>query len=253
MDEIKMLTTKFSIINLLATIFTIFFNFLVNFLPLNNVTTGEISDSLPNLFVPAGYVFAIWGIIYLLNIMFVIYGFSNYKNKEIILQKVGYWYLIINALNNLWLASWHYQQFAISVLVMIAFLLSLIRIYINLSDLSYETLFEKIAIKLNFSIYLGWISVATVANITAFLVSINWDGFGITDLYWTFIILITVTGITSSMIFLHQDYAYTFVIIWAFVGIAINQRATPLIANGSIALVTILLCLMLVNFYKLKK
>lgn len=203
-------------------------NYLANALPINNIPTGAVSDLYPNLFAPAGITFSIWGLIYLLLSLFVLYQFGvfskiNLKNKNL-LNKIGIYFIISSIANALWIFSWHYGVLWLSLIFMALILLCLIKINLLLRKRKYDFK-EFFFLKLPFSIYFGWITVATIANITAFLVSISWSGFGISEVIWTIIILIvgTIIGILTSL--KNKDVAYILVFIWAYLGIIIKHAS----------------------------
>lgn len=202
-------------------------NALANILPINGVNTGQVSDSYPNLFAPTGLTFAIWGLIYLLLAGYSVYQlglFQKDKNmiKTELLNKVGIWFSISSIANIIWIFSWHYKIIPLSMLLMIVILICLMFI-INLIKKESLTFKEKIFIKLPFSIYFGWITVATIANATTLLVSLNWNGFGISEQVWTVLILLIgmLIGILTTL--KNRDFAYGLVILWAYIGILIKH------------------------------
>jgi hypothetical protein len=195
-------------------------NVLANILPFNGLTTAAVSDSFDVFFVPAGYVFSIWGVIYLLLISFTIYAFLNRSDDNGQISRIAPWYLLSSVANSAWLLSWHYQQFGLSVVLMVVLLLSLIRIYM-LSRPALDKR-EYWMSSLPFSVYLGWISVATIANIAAYLDYVSWNGFGIIESAWASI-MITIAGLLGIIFALRlRDAAYTLVILWAITGIWVN-------------------------------
>ncbi|MHA2331845.1 MAG: hypothetical protein ACXAEU_07445 [Candidatus Hodarchaeales archaeon] len=210
--------------NVITLAITLAVNMLANILPINSKTTGEISDSIPNLFVPAGYVFAIWGVIYVLLLVFTVYQALPKNRDGAFLEKIGIAFIIGNLANATWIILWHYEMVLLSLGAMLLLFISLLTIYLKLDIGKQEvTREEKLAVHLLFSVYLGWITVATVANVTALLVTLNWDAFGISEVIWTSIVLITVLIITVLMIITKKDYVYSFVIIWAAAGITVRQ------------------------------
>ncbi len=216
--------------NITAVILTIIVNALANILPINGKYTGELSDAIPNLFVPAGITFAIWGIIYILIIVFAIYLAKNLFKKEKttkpFLEKISYYFILASLANIIWIFLWHYEQIVLSLLAMILLFASLLMIYIRLNiGMEKVTLKEKMFIHVPISVYLGWITVATIANVTAVLVDISWDGFGISEQIWTILVILVATIITILMLVKRKDYAYSAVIIWALLGIYIKRIA----------------------------
>ncbi|MHA2291171.1 MAG: tryptophan-rich sensory protein [Candidatus Hodarchaeales archaeon] len=213
--------------NVLSFLLTIVMNSLANILPLNGKTTGELSDSFPNLFVPAGYVFSIWGLIYILLVIFTVsQALPKYREEDLV-EKISYFFIISNLANSAWIVFWHYEIVIASLMLMLILLVSLILIYTRL-EIGKKPVSQKIKISYHtpFSVYLGWITVATVANVTALLVSINWDGFGISEVIWTAVVIGVATFIALVLIFTRRDYAYALVPVWAFIGIAVKQFNT---------------------------
>ena len=211
------------IINVIAFAAMVYVNYLSNSLPLNGKTPAEISDSFPNLFVPAGITFSIWGVIYLLLAGFLVYSFVA-KDKTPITDKIGILFLLTCCANMGWIYAWHFGHVLPSVAIMATFLILLISIYERLGIGRTVSAGERWLVHLPFSVYMGWISVAMVANVTAFLVSMKWDGFGINEVYWTIIMLVIITFIAQTVISGRNDIAYGLVIIWALVGIIIKQK-----------------------------
>lgn len=219
------------VVNVLATLLALVVNGLANALPLNGKTTGEISDGLKNYFTPAGYVFSIWGLIYLGLIAFAIYQALPAQRDNPLLKRIGYLYALSCLANSAWIFLWHYEQFAWTLVVMIVLLLSLIAIYLRV-DIGRQRVsnFDKWFIQIPFSIYLGWITVATVTNATALLVSLQWGGWGLDPRAWAVIIIVVAAAIASAVSITRGDIGYVAVAVWAFIGIAVRYSATTPVA-----------------------
>lgn len=220
--------------NALSVVLALTVNILASALPLNGQNTGEISDRFDVYFVPAGYVFAIWLVIYIGWIAFAIFQFLPAQKEYPRLRNLGYWFALSGVLNAAWLFCWHYNLFGLSVLVMLALLGTLIVSYLKL-DVGSKPVStgEKWAVDIPFSVYLGWVSVATIANITSWLYSIDWNGFGIPPQVWAVIMLAVASLLGALMAFRRQDAGYLLVFVWAFAGIAVEQADTPLVANSA--------------------
>jgi hypothetical protein len=219
------------VLNLLAFLGTVTVNGLANALPINGQTTGEISDRFQVYFVPAGYVFSIWGLIYLGLLGFVVYQLLPAQRNNQRLGRIGYWFVLSCLANGIWILLWHYEFFALTVVVMLILLISLIAIYLRLDIRRVQvTTAEKWLVDIPFSIYLGWITVATVANVTTLLSYWSWSGWGIGAQVWAVIMLVIATALAAAMSLTRRDIAYALVIVWAFVGIAVKQGGTPLVA-----------------------
>ena len=233
--------------NLLTVLFALTVNILASTLPLNGQNTGEISDRFEVLFVPAGYVFSIWGLIYLGWIAFIIFQFQPSQKENPRLRRLGYLFALSNLANAAWLFCWHYNLFGLSVLVMLALLGLLIASYLRLNvNRTDVTLAEYWSVDVLFSVYLGWITVATVANITDWLYFIGWDGFGISAPLWAVIMLIVASLLGLVMAWSRRDAGYLSVLVWAFIGIAVKQAAVPVVA---ISAWVAALCMLILIFY----
>jgi benzodiazapine receptor len=209
-------------------------NILATALPLNGQNTGAISDRFKVFFVPAGYVFAIWGVIYIGWIAFVIYQALPAQKESPRLRRLGYLFALSGLFNAAWLFCWHFNQFSLSVVVMLVLLGLLIASYLRL-DVARTKVgnAEKWCVDVPFSVYLGWITVATVANITDLLYYVNWNGFGMPPEAWAVIMLIVASLVGLVMALTRRDSAYLFVLIWSFAGIAVKQAAVPMVAYAA--------------------
>ena len=204
-------------------------NTLANALPINGITTGQISDNYSNLFAPAGLTFSIWGVIYSLLALYTLYQFGLFqkdagKSNEETFRKVGKLFVINSIANILWILAWHYDYIALTVILMIVLLWTLISIanYLRTQNLSAK---DKLFILAPFSIYFGWITVATIANITVYLVSIGWDGFGLVPQFWAIAIILTGAIIGILRFFKDKNLFYPAVFIWAYLGIYIKHSS----------------------------
>ncbi len=215
---------KFTV--LITFLIMLLVNALANLLPINGITTGEVSDAYANLFAPAAVTFSIWGLIYLLLAAYTLYLFGLFneeREKSLIqLRSISINFAVSSVANALWIFSWHYRIIWLSVLLMIILLLCLVRIN-KISGKLTLSVKEKFFIKLPFSVYFGWITVATIANVTAFLVSLGWGGFGLPESFWTVIMIIIGTLIGNGVILRHKDMAYGLVLVWAYIGILIKH------------------------------
>lgn len=218
-----MKTTTRQILIVLTTLVTLTVNGLANALPLNGLNTGEISDGFDIYFVPAGYVFSIWGLIYIGLIAFAIFQALPSQRQNPRLAKVGAWVIMANLANAAWIFFWHYQLFPLSLVVMVILLISLLFIYQGLEIGRAATpANERWMAHLPFSIYLGWISVATIANVSDVLDYANWGRFGITEEIWMVLLLAVVAVLAWAMSLRRRDGAYLAVLLWALAGIGVK-------------------------------
>jgi len=203
-------------INILLFAVMIVMNYLANALPLNNRTTGQVSDSLQNLFVPAGITFSIWGVIYLLLMAFCIIQFTA-TGKPVSMQ-ISWLFAASCLLNALWIVAWHYDRLPLSLIIMVGLLVVLIWINIIIKDLPFGL------IKAAFGVYLGWICIATIANVTALLVKYNWNGFGISGEAWAIVMIATGAVIVVAALWRFNNPFIGLAVVWAFAGIMIKRQ-----------------------------
>lgn len=216
-------TKLYVIFNIFGTILALTLNFLAVSLPLNNKTTGQLSDAYPNYFVPAGFTFSIWGVIYLLMISFCLYQAWQYHKNGTetlkIIEKVGHWFFLSCVANAVWIVFWHYEQVALSLVTMFVLLYCLIKCYLRVSHFRPLQPVHALSIHLFFSVYLGWISVATIANVTTMIINTGWQAASSIRGTWTIVMIVVATLLGIIMIFRKQDIPYALVIVWALWGI----------------------------------
>lgn len=222
------------IITVIGVLATIAINGLANALPLNGQETGAISDRFAIYFVPAGYVFAIWGLIYLGLLAFATYQALPAQRTNPRLRAVGSFFAVSNAANIVWIFLWHYEIFPATLAVMLVLLASLIAIYLRLGiGRTRVARSEAWLVRVPFSIYLGWITVATIANATQLLYFLGWNGGAISPQAWATIMLAVAVVVAALMAWTRRDAAYLAVLVWAFTGIALKHAATPTVAIGA--------------------
>jgi hypothetical protein len=233
-----------SILNLLGFLGTVVVNGLAVALPLNNKTTAQLSDLYPNLFVPAGLTFAIWGLIYVLLAIFVIYqlipSVRRDAQKVDFVQRIGPLFFVSCLANIGWIFAGHYEIVPLSLALMLVLLGCLLAIYLRLNiGKSEATKAEKYSVHLPFSVYLGWITIATIANVTALLVDINWGRWGLSEQFWAVAVIVVGIAIALSVLFTRKDIYYCLVVDWALLGILIKRLSITTVPAQSVVVVTI--------------
>ncbi|MDL1902303.1 tryptophan-rich sensory protein [Anaerolineae bacterium CFX9] len=204
----------------ISVIATIVVNALSQAIPFNGQTSAEIANRYAdNYFLPANYVFSVWSIIYLGLIAYSIFQSRPAQRENPRLKRIAPWFVAGCIANCVWLVLFHYEQFWLSTVAMLVLLASLIVTYRSLRDGTPVSNVERWTTRIPFSIYLGWITVATVANFTYALFAANWDGFGLSYETWGVIMLVVAGLIAAALAYFHRDVAYAAVIVWAFVGI----------------------------------
>jgi len=209
----------------------IFVNYLANALPLNGKNTGELSSQYPNLFVPAPITFAIWGVIYLLVLVFCVKQSKSLFSRtphaataEMVLT-VKPLFIVSCLLNALWILAWHYEYQVVSVLVMVGLLASLIAINLRLDTIApFLSKWARFVIKAPFGVYFGWICVATVANATAALVHFGWNGGGQSESFWACVLIVVAALIVCFALLKVRNFYVGLAVIWALVGIVIARH-----------------------------
>lgn len=219
---------QLKIVNMLALIATIVINYLSNTGIFNGETMSSISAKFQNLFTPAGYAFSIWGLIYLGLLGFVVYYGPFTKNtdaKDKTVANIGWWFVISCFANCLWIIAWLYEYTLLSIPIMIVLFISLLKIIQNNRNII-ETRDIKTAVFVRwpFYIYSGWISVALIANISAYLKKTEWTGFGISETSWTLTLFVIAAMIHLYMIWKMNMSVFALVAVWALTAIAVANR-----------------------------
>jgi hypothetical protein len=218
-----MKTKPISLLVILMTLLTLAINILATTLPLNGLDTGQISDQFDVYFVPAGYVFSIWGVIYLGMIAFAVYQALPTQQENPRLDSIRGWFILSNLANAAWLFFWHYQLFLLTLLAMGMLLVSLLVVYWRLRPgRATATPRERWVVDIPFSIYLGWITVAAIANVTDVLDYVGWNGWGLSEEGWMVIVLAVVVALAWMMSLRERDVAYLTVLVWALAGIGVK-------------------------------
>lgn len=243
------------ITNGIAFVSTVFINYLSNTGLINNATIGDVSDNLNSLFTPAGYAFSIWGLIYLLLLGFVIFQgrslFVKVKNDDFVL-KTGWWFVVSCIANSAWVFAWLYGYTGLSCVFIFLILISLLKIVINnrlqLDDVPLKKL---MFLYWPFTIYSGWVTVASIANISSYLIKNNWDGFGISAVTWTIVMIVIATLINLIVTWTRNMRAFAFVGAWALIAIGVaNSNYQDLIVYTAYSSALILIISSIIHGYR---
>ena len=245
--------------NGIAFVVMVVINYLANTGVFNNNTVGSVSAQYENLFTPAGYAFSIWGIIYLGLLGFILYQgrslFSGPKKGDEVTFKIGWWFVISCFANCLWILTWLFDYIGISVLIMLLLLFSLSRIIINTRMELDDVPLSRIALLWwPFSLYSGWITIALIANIAAYLTKIGWDRFGISEVVWT-VIMIFVAGVVNLVIAWTRNMReFALVGAWGLIAVAVNNwNQEPVVKWAAFVVAGILLISSGFHAYKNRK
>ena len=219
-------------------------NIAANALPLNGVTTGQLSDEIPNLFVPAGLTFSIWGLIYLLLALYVVFIIAeSFGRRSGAAWSVGdaLLFCVNEAANIAWIFAWQWRRVPLSLAIMLVILGTLIALEARATkrlrsggELARGKRLQRFALSVPIRVYLGWIMVATIANVTAFLVTAKWDGFGLDPRVWTVLVIVVGCGLALGFVFTRKAIAIPAVFVWAYAGIVIKRLAVDRERSASV-------------------
>ena len=253
MNMSKFTLNKLQLTNIVAFVAVIVMNTLSNTLPLNGRSAGEISDSLPSYFTPAGYTFSIWGLIYLSLLGFTIYQVLPTAQNKPFMHQIGWLFALSSAANIVWLFTWHYGWLLLSPFIMLVLLVTLILIYMRLKigeanpTLSWA---ERLLVQFPFAIYLGWITVATIANIASVLANSGWTGFGIAGPTWSAIMMLVAVVVAGGVLVNRRSLAYAGVLVWALFGIRAAYPTVPIIATTAVIAAILIILLAILGYIR---
>lgn len=242
-------TIRNATLSTLALIVTLTVNALANILPINNLTTGEISALYPSLFTPAGITFSIWSLIYVLLIGFVLLQW--FKSDLYVFMQASPWFWLSCVLNSAWIVVWHYRLVGLSVVLMVMLLVTTLQLFLTLRKIAMTSTAEKLFVKLPFTIYFAWICVATIANMSAYLVSVNWSGAFLSQEHWTIVMMGIATTLAVLVTIKYNSPAFALVVSWALAGIFLRWRGSEYNTVGTAALVLVAVTVLAAG-YKLK-
>jgi benzodiazapine receptor len=230
--------------NIAAFICVVAVNGLANGIPLNGQNTGEVSAKYPSLFTPAGFTFSIWGLIYVSLTAFVVYQALPAQRGNQTLAKIGPLFVTNCVANAAWIFVWHYDLLWLSLVLMAAILLTLIQIYrLLLAAGPADSKSEWLFVRVPFSLYTSWITVASIANISCVQIAMGWDDTGFSAVDWTLLKLAIAGAIGAAVILRLRDIPYVLVIAWAASGIASRQIETPEVVGAAATLSVLALLL----------
>ena len=232
---------------ILSLMVVLIVNFLANFLPIGGRTTGEVSEAYPTLFTPAGFTFSIWGVIYAFLIAYVIYQFLPRNRENKAFDRINRHFVVNCIANTLWIFAWHYELITLSLVLMGVILASLIGIYRHVLPGKIIGFRDRLFVKVPFSLYFGWITVATLANISVEQSVIGMDDWIMTKTVWVFVELALAGAIATVMVIRYRDPIFGGVVAWAAWGITENQADTPEVAGAAAAVMILVLVILVIE------
>lgn len=230
---------RWPLLNLAGLVATVAVNGLANALPLNGIRTGDVINRDPVLFLPANWAFSIWGLIYLGLTVFAVYGLLPAGRHNPRLRRISPFFLASCVANCVWLFLWHWELLPLSMVAMLALLGALLGVYVLLRRGNPATTFgERLALWWPFSIYLGWVSVATIANATVTLARAGWTGWGLAPAAWVAVLCAVAVVLAVTVGLRSDDGFFAAVFVWAFVALAVRQRdSVPVVLAAGIVVV----------------
>lgn len=227
------MTKTLRVLNSISFLLVLFANYLSNTGFINNTTIGEISQDYNTLFTPAGYTFAIWGLIYLLLLGFIIYQAKNLSADFI--KKIGWWFVLSCVFNICWIVAWLYNITGFSCILILLLLFSLLKIVNNTRIALDDKPITIIAfLWWPFTVYVGWVAVASIANIAAYLNKIEWKGLGMSEVFWAIVMISIAVIINLLVVWQRNMREFALVGAWALIGIGVaNQLNHEIVTNVS--------------------
>ncbi len=232
LDRLRQIVVALTLVAVLAT------NTAASLLPLFGVSTAQVSDDNPTRFTPAGWTFSVWSVIYLGLIGYAVYQALPDKATNVRLRRIGWLFVANGAANIAWLLAWHSLNIPGSVLIMLLILGTLVLIYLSLErDRPKAFSIEYWLLDLPFSLYLAWITIATIANVSIALSAAGWGGWGIAPETWAAIMIVVGGGLAAFVAYTRRDLAWAAVVVWALFGIMSGQADAPLVVMTARVLV----------------
>ncbi len=232
LDRLRQIVVALTLVAVLAS------NTAASLLPLFGVSTAQVSDDNPTRFTPAGWTFSVWSVIYLGLIGYAVYQALPDKATNVRLRRIGWLFVANGAANIAWLLAWHSLNIPGSVLIMLLILGTLVLIYLSLErDRPKAFSIEYWLLDLPFSLYLAWITIATIANVSIALSAAGWGGWGIAPETWAAIMIVVGGGLAAFVAYTRRDLAWAAVVVWALFGIMSGQADAPLVVMTARVLV----------------
>jgi hypothetical protein len=217
--------------NCIAVAAVLVVNLMANAIPIGGNTTQEISDSYTNLFTPAPLTFAIWGVIYLLLLLFTVYQLwiliARKQDTAEFLDALGLLFVASCAANIGFIYTWHNDLVVVAMLFTAALFGLLLAMYLRLRiGEEGAPKREAVAVRLPVSVYFGWSCVALIGNIVVALIAAGFGGFGLPDAVWVNALLVVAGALAMAILLTRYDAAFALVFVWSFAGI-VYERAKP--------------------------
>ena len=222
--------------NAVALVITLVVNSLADLLPMNGQTPSQIAARFQVYFVPADFTFGIWGIIYLALISFVVYPLVARRETKPVVGRIG-WLFVLSCIGNTsWVIAWQYNYFTFSLVFMLIMVASIAALYLRL-DVNRRPVSarERWIVHTPISLYLGWLTVAAISNLSCVLYYRDWSGWGLSDASWMLIVLAMTAMLSFVVAWLRRDRVFLAVIVWALIGIAVKHSGAELIAGATAA------------------
>ncbi len=247
MDAVKK-TSSLRWIVLISVLLNIAVNVLSNYFLINGKTIEEITRHYDNMFTPAGFTFSIWGIIYLSYLAYAFYQLLPSQRANPIYDRLAPGFIMANILGSVWLIVFSYELISLSLLVIITLLITAIILFRKVNEAASPKKCRK-SIIIPFSLLFGCISVATLANFSAWLVYMGWAGGEQEQRTWTVMLILIAIAAGVYVSLKYKDWLYPLVVVWACLGIwSVNREFNDSVSKAAIITGGILLVWQILYF-----
>ncbi|MEM7794481.1 MAG: tryptophan-rich sensory protein [Cyanobacteria bacterium P01_C01_bin.118] len=239
----------------IAIVGTLVVNTLSNIFPIDGNTVADLANGPLGgvLITPANYAFSIWGVIYVGLMVYAWYQSRPKHRSQLVIKRINSCLIAACVAQIAWIYLFTLQLYWLSVLAMVLILLSLIAAYSELADGQHHS-DRRRQQRVNgpISIYLAWISVATIVNVASAFYSSGITELGLSDVIWTAVMIVLANGVAALAIVQRQDLPFALVFIWADVAIAQRHQEMPAIWVPSLLMVLVLAGLLVSRRYPRK-
>ncbi len=240
-DRLRQFLVLFSIIALIVM------NYLSNTGLFGGQTNGDVSRKYHTLVTPAGYAFAIWGLIFLGLLAFAVYQALPSQRTNSRFRAIGWWVILNAFCNAIWSPLFNTEHIDLALLIILVMLFSLVvieqRLLIRRDSGGYAgtgaallpidpdmtlpessaPLLETWLARIPFSMYFGWLTVATILNVAVYLKATDVSLIGLSESAWATVVLIVGILIGAVVFNRFRSVTYMLVFAWAYVAIAVEQ------------------------------